>query len=141
LFPIRASPSQMKEYTVALNAVVCDMKKQVPIDRQEFFKKMDALKKTHSKLTQKQEMLKCECEELEKEVTKLTTANETQMIEFTKKQEFVNEEKERLLELQQIVEQKEKEIKHFTERNQQLSDQLYKQQQNVKLQELLRLKL
>jgi hypothetical protein len=52
------------------------------------------------------EILRTTCNEFENECTLLTTTNENDLNDFTKKQEEISDEQAKLVELTQIVEQK-----------------------------------
>ncbi|CAF3277452.1 unnamed protein product [Rotaria socialis] len=108
---------------------------------------VDRLKheKQMNEMTVERDQLKCECDqlkatrnELENDCTTLTTSNENDIIEFTRKQEESSDEQSKLMELTQIVEQKEMDKKHLTDRNQLLSDKLFSQQTDVELQRHIR---
>ncbi|CAF5061758.1 unnamed protein product, partial [Rotaria sp. Silwood1] len=84
------------------------------------------------------EELKKHRDELENECTILTTTNENDIIEYTQKQEEVSDEQSKLIELTQIVEQKEMDKKHLIDRNHLLFDKLFSQQTDVELQRHIR---
>ncbi len=92
---------------------------------------------------------------MENECEILTTSNENDLIDLTKKQEEISDEQAKFVELTQIVEQKgsknlssskkiispvssEMDKKHLTDRNQSLSDRLFSQQTDVELQRHIR---
>ena len=92
--------------------------------------------------------------ELEQECSQLTTSNETDQNDLTRKQEEFAEEQAKVIELTQIVEQKgicprkvlasdpiiplEMDKKHLADRNQSLSDRLFAQQTDAELQRHIR---
>ncbi|CAF1359284.1 unnamed protein product [Didymodactylos carnosus] len=134
----RGDAEQLKEYTQELKDVFCDMRQIEQIDKIEYEKNIQKLKQKHQELKQKKEQVQLNREQLEKEWNELTKRNELQMSEFSRKQESVNDEKQKLNELNIVVQDKDIEKKRLTERNQELSDKYYSQQHNKDLQEKLR---
>ncbi|CAF1502582.1 unnamed protein product, partial [Adineta steineri] len=108
------------------------------VDRLKHEKQMNDMTIERDQLKEQFEELKAIRNELENECTILTTSNENDMIEYTKKQEEISDEQSKLIELTQIVEQKEMDKKHLTDRNQILSDKLFAQQTDVELQRHVR---
>ncbi|CAF1504756.1 unnamed protein product, partial [Adineta steineri] len=108
------------------------------VDRLKHEKQMNDMTIERDQLKEQFEELKVIRNELENECTILTTSNENDMIEYTKKQEEISDEQSKLIELTQIVEQKEMDKKHLTDRNQILSDKLFAQQTDVELQRHVR---
>ncbi|CAF1401091.1 unnamed protein product, partial [Adineta steineri] len=108
------------------------------VDRLKHEKQMNDMTIERDQLKGQFEELKAIRNELENECTTLTTSNENDLIEYTKKQEEISDEQSKLIELTQIVEQKEMDKKHLTDRNQILSDKLFAQQTDVELQRHVR---
>ncbi|CAF4348308.1 unnamed protein product, partial [Adineta steineri] len=108
------------------------------VDKLKHEKQMNEMNIEREQLKQQFETLKTTCNELENECTLLTTSNENDLIEITKKQEEISDEQAKLVELTQIVEQKEMDKKHLTDRNQSLSDRLFSQQTDAELQRHIR---
>ncbi|CAF0825368.1 unnamed protein product [Adineta steineri] len=108
------------------------------VDKLKHEKQMNEMNVEREQLKQQFETLKTTCNELENECTLLTTSNENDLIEITKKQEEISDEQAKLVELTQIVEQKEMDKKHLIDRNQSLSDRLFSQQTDAELQRHIR---
>ncbi|CAF0732021.1 unnamed protein product [Rotaria sordida] len=134
----RYDPAVMEESMYELRHHIYAKDKLEIIDKLKHEKQMNEMIIERDQLKQQFEILKTTFNELENECTILTTSNENDFIEFTKKQEEISDEQAKLVELTQIVEQKEMDKKHLTDRNQLLSDRLFSQQTDAELQHHIR---
>ncbi|CAF0860860.1 unnamed protein product [Adineta ricciae] len=134
----RHDPSVMEESMYELRRHVYAKDNLDVVDRLQHEKQMNEMTTERDQLKEQCDELKVTRDELEKECTTLTSANENDLVEFTRKQEELADEQSKLIELTQIVEQKEMDKKHLTDRNQTLSDKLFAQQTDVELQRHVR---
>ncbi|CAF0831946.1 unnamed protein product [Adineta ricciae] len=108
------------------------------VDKLKHEKQMQEMNIERDQLKQQFEVLKITFHELDQECTTLTKTNDSDLVELARKQEEISEEQAKLVELTQIVEQKEMDKKHLTDRNQSLSDRLFTQQTDAELQRHIR---
>ncbi|CAF4662881.1 unnamed protein product, partial [Rotaria sp. Silwood1] len=134
----RHDPAVMEESMYELRHHIYAKDNLEIVDKLKHEKQMKEMIIECNQLKQQYELLKTTCNELENECTILTTSNENDLNEFTKKQEEISDEQAKLVELTQIVEQKEMDKKHLTDRNQSLSDRLFSQQTDAELQSHIR---
>ncbi|CAF2975187.1 unnamed protein product [Rotaria sp. Silwood2] len=134
----RHNPVVMEESMYELRHHVYAKDNLEIVDRLQHEKIMNEMTIERDQLKQQFEELKINRNELENDCTTLTTTNENDIIEYTRKQEEVSDEQSKLIELTQIVEQKEMDKKHLVDRNQSLSDKLFNQQTDVELQRHVR---
>lgn len=134
----RHDPSVMEESMYELRRHIYEKDNLEVVDRLKHEKQMEEMTVERDQLKQNFEELKTNRNELEAECTTLTTSNENDVVEYTRKQEEESDEQSKLMELTQIVEQKEMDKKHLTDRNQTLSDKLFAQQTDVELQRHIR---
>ncbi|CAF4538828.1 unnamed protein product, partial [Rotaria socialis] len=134
----RHDPAVMEESMYELRHHIYAKDNLEIVDKLKHETQMNEMAMERDQLKQQYEILKSNRNELEHESSMLTASNENDLIEFRKKQEEISDEQAKLLELTQIVEQKEMDKKHLTDRNQSLSDRLFSQQTDAELQRHIR---
>nr|ACI90338.1 hypothetical protein [Philodina roseola] len=134
----RYDPSVMEESMLELKHHIYSRDRVEIIDRLKYDRQIHEKTIERDQLKQQFDTLKTHCQEIEQECSQLTTTNDAELVELTKKQEELAEEQAKLIELSQIVEQKEMDKKHLIDRNQNLSDRLFAQQTDGELQRHIR---
>ncbi|CAF4584032.1 unnamed protein product [Rotaria socialis] len=134
----RHDPAVMEESMYELRHHIYAKDNLEIVDKLKHETQMNEMAMERDQLKQQYEILKSNRNELEHESSMLTASNENDLIEFRRKQEEISDEQAKLLELTQIVEQKEMDKKHLTDRNQSLSDRLFSQQTDAELQRHIR---
>jgi len=102
----RHDPSVMEESMYELRRHIYEKDNLEIVDRLKHEKQMETMTIERDQLKGNFDELQINRNELENECTTLTTSNENDVVEYTRKQEEESDEQSKLMELTQIVEQK-----------------------------------